>query len=79
MHGLREHVVSGGLISYGASFQDLFRRAADYVDKILRGAKPADLPVEHPSRTFGSARLEAEFVNSLGYSSTDSQRVFAHF
>jgi putative ABC transport system substrate-binding protein len=44
----REYVVAGGLFSYGPNFPDLFRRSADYVDKILRGAKPADIPVEQP-------------------------------
>ena len=50
MHGSREQVEAGGLISYAANFRDLFRRAADYVDKILRGAKPADIPVEQPTK-----------------------------
>ena len=50
MHSAREYVESGGLMSYGPSYPDLFRRAADYVDKILRGTKPADLPVEQPTR-----------------------------
>jgi putative ABC transport system substrate-binding protein len=48
MYAFREYVQSGGLISYGPNFQDLFRRSGDYVDKILRGAKPADIPVEQP-------------------------------
>ena len=48
--GTRELLESGGLISYGPSFVDLYRRCADYVDKILRGAKAADLPVEQPTK-----------------------------
>jgi len=50
MHGSRESVEAGGLMSYGASFSDQFRRAADLVDKILRGTKPADIPVEQPTK-----------------------------
>ena len=50
VHSIREEVVAGGLLSYGASFPDLFRRAADLVDKILRGTKPADIPVEQPTK-----------------------------
>ena len=46
----REYVETGGLISYGTSFSDLFRRAAEMVDKILRGAKPADIPIEQPTK-----------------------------
>jgi putative tryptophan/tyrosine transport system substrate-binding protein len=50
MHSLREYVEASGLISYGPSWSDQWRRAADYIDKILRGAKPADLPVQQPTK-----------------------------
>jgi putative ABC transport system substrate-binding protein len=50
LSGIQEYVDAGILLSYGPSFLDLFRRTGDYVDKILRGAKPADLPVEEPTK-----------------------------
>jgi putative ABC transport system substrate-binding protein len=50
MHSLREFVEAGGLMSYGPNVADLFRRAGDYVDKILRGTKAADIPVEQPTK-----------------------------
>src|SRR5215472_7345289 len=50
MHGLREYVEAGGLMFNETKTPDLFRRAAEYVDKILRGANPADLPVEQPTK-----------------------------
>jgi putative ABC transport system substrate-binding protein len=49
LHGFREYLDSGGLMSYGPNTTNLFRRAAEYVDKILRGAKPDELPVEQPT------------------------------
>jgi len=50
MHGFRDNVEVAGLMSYGPNFPDLFRRAAELVDKVLRGAKPADIPVEQPTK-----------------------------
>ena len=50
MHGARELVAAGGLMSYAASYEDLYRRGAEYIDKILRGTKPANIPVEQPTK-----------------------------
>jgi putative ABC transport system substrate-binding protein len=50
VHENRDQVEAGGLMSYAANFTEQYQRAADYVDKILRGAKPADLPVQQPTK-----------------------------
>jgi putative ABC transport system substrate-binding protein len=50
IYGFREHVEVGGLVSYGPNFRELYRQVATYVDKILKGAKPADLPIEQPTK-----------------------------
>ena len=50
IYSFRDHVETGGLMSYGPNYQSMFRRAADFVDKILRGTKPGDIPVEQPTQ-----------------------------
>src|SRR5262245_25535154 len=70
MHGIREYVEAGGLMSYGVNFANQFRRAADYVDKILRGAKPADIPVEQPTKSALVINLTTAKVLGLAVPST---------
>lgn len=68
--GFREFVAAGGLISYGPSFIDLFARAAEFTDKILRGAKPADLPVQQPVKFDLIINLKAAKALGLSISET---------
>jgi len=70
MFGVRENVVSGGLMSYAPDHLDLTRRAAVYIDKILKGAKPADLPIEQASRY--QLVINLKTAKSLGFTIPDS-------
>src|SRR5262249_36665016 len=67
---IREDVVAGGLMSYGASLPDLARRAAGYVHKILQGTRPADLPAEQPAKFDLSVNLKTAKANTTVYSVT---------
>ena len=67
VYGYREHVDVGGLISYGVNLDWCFHRSAFYVDKVLKGAKPADLPVEFPSRLHLALNLKTAKALGLDF------------
>lgn len=70
VYAFREYVEAGGLLSYGPNFPDLFRRAGDFVDKILRGTKPGDIPVEQPTKYDLAVNLTT--AKALGLTIPDS-------
>jgi putative ABC transport system substrate-binding protein len=65
MFSVREYVEAGGLMSYGESFREFFRRSAAFVDKIIKGAKPGDLPIEQPNRFFFTVNLKSAKIIGL--------------
>jgi putative ABC transport system substrate-binding protein len=69
MFSVREYLIFGGLMSYGPNRLDMFRRAATYVDKILNGARPADLPIEQP--TVFDFVVNLETARALGVTFSD--------
>jgi putative tryptophan/tyrosine transport system substrate-binding protein len=75
MFSRREYVEAGGLISYGDSLADFYRRAAFYVDKIFKGAKPADLPIQQPTRFY--TVINRKTANTLGLTIPLQLSVFA--
>ncbi len=75
MHGIREYVEAGGLMSYGTNNFDQYRRAATYVDKIFKGAKPADLPVEQPTKF--ELFINGKAANALGLKIPQSLLIMA--
>jgi putative ABC transport system substrate-binding protein len=70
IYGLKQFVDAGGLTSYGTDFADLYRRSAEYVDKILRGAKPGDPPIEQPTKFVLLVNLKT--AKALGIKIPDS-------